>query len=399
MATTESTADAASEVSVPWRSPTLFAVLATTLLTPMDVPLVSPALTEVQSAFGVSAGSAGLLITVYALPGILVAPLIGSLADRIGRRCVLSGCLALFGLAGTAIAFTNDFTVALGLRALQGLAAGSVLSALAMTVVGDRYSGAEHDAVMGVTSAMLSLGTAVYPVVGGYLAARAWNAPFLVYATALPVAGLVFVALDEETSARRAPGGYLRGAIDAVPTGRATALYGVMFLSFAFLFGGIYTVLPFYLADRFALPTPTIGLVTSAVLLVTAAVSMGNGRLSARASTTSLLAAGFALFALGFLGVAVADGLPVLVGALLVFGVGSGLITPTLFAAISTLAPDHVRAGVMSLQTTTIGTSQAVAPAVFTAASAGVGYEATLLGASGAAAVCIVVVALAPLDP
>jgi len=398
MATTESGASTAAGVSVPWRSPTLVAVLATTLLTPMDVPLVSPALTEAQSVFGVSASSAGLLITVYAVPGILVAPVIGRLADRIGRRTVLSGCLVLFGTAGTAIAFTNDFTVALGLRALQGVAAGSVLSALAMTVVGDRYSGPEHDAVMGVTSAMLSLGTAVYPVVGGYLAARAWNAPFLMYAAALPVAGLVFVALDDEAGGRRSDDGYLRAALAAVPTGRAAALYGVMFLAFAFLFGGIYTVLPFYLASAFGLPAPTIGLVTSAVLLVTAGVSMGNGRLSARASTTGLLSAGFALFAVGFLGVAVAETLPVLVGALLVFGAGSGLITPTLFAAISALAPDHVRAGVMSLQTTTIGTSQAVAPVLATAAGAAVGYRATLLGASGGAVLCIVVVALAPLD-
>jgi hypothetical protein len=39
---------------VPWRSPALIAILAATLMTPMDVPLVSPALPEVQAMFGVS---------------------------------------------------------------------------------------------------------------------------------------------------------------------------------------------------------------------------------------------------------------------------------------------------------------------------------------------------------
>jgi MFS family permease len=384
---TETSTDAKRSGGVPWRSPVLLAVLAATLMTPVDVPLISSALPEIKSVFGVSDARAGLFITLYALPGILLAPVIGALADRIGRRYVLAGTLAVFGLAGTAIAFTSDFAVALGLRVLQGFAAGSVLSALAMTVVGDRYTGRRHDSVMGVTSAMLSLGTAAYPVVGGYLAVFAWNAPFLVYALTLPVAGLVLVALDEPASP---PGdddrGYVREAIRLVPARRAAALYGVMFASFTLLFGGLYTALPFYLSTAFGFAPTTVGLVTSAVLLTTAVVSPQNGRLAARASTTTLLTAGFAAYAVGFLGVALAATPPSLVGALLVSGVGSGLVTPTLFAGLSALAPDHVRGGVMCLQTTTLGISQAAGPALFTLLGGAIGYQGTLLcGSVGAA--------------
>jgi len=164
MGITETSPNTERSVGVPRRSPVLVAILAATLMTPMDVPLISSALPEIQSVFGVSESRAGLFITLYALPRILLAPVISALADRIGRRYVLSGALAIFGTAGTAIAFTDDFTVALGLRVFQGFAAGSILAALAMTAVGDRYSGRQHDSVMGVTSAMLSLVTAAYPV-------------------------------------------------------------------------------------------------------------------------------------------------------------------------------------------------------------------------------------------
>jgi MFS family permease len=399
MGAVESATSTEGTVGVPWRSPVLLAVLAATLMTPMDVPLVSPVLPEIGAVFGVAASQAGLFITLYALPGILLAPGIGALADRIGRRYVLSGCLVVFGVAGTAVAFTNDFTVALGLRVLQGFAAGSILSALAMTVVGDRYDGDQHDSVMGVTSAMLSLGTAVYPVIGGYLAAWAWNAPFLMYALALPVAALVFVALDDPDSSSGVSGrDYVQEALRAVPTDRAVSLYGVMFVSFTLLFGGLYTVLPFYLTETFGFTAATVGLVTSTVLLVTGVVSTQNGKLAARTSTTALLAAGFACYAAGFLAVALANALPLLVGGLVVFGVGSGLVTPTLFAGISSLAPDHVRAGVMSLQTTTIGVSQVVGPALFTLVAGVVGYHATLLGASGGAVVGAGVLGAVTLD-
>jgi MFS family permease len=377
----------------------LVAILAATLMTPMDVPLISAALPEIQSVFGVSESRAGLFITLYALPGILLAPVIGALADRIGRRYVLSGALAIFGITGTAIAFTDEFAVGLGLRVFQGFAAGSILAALAMTAVGDRYSGQQHDSVMGVTSAMLSLGTAAYPVVGGYLAARAWNAPFLMYAFALPVAGLVLLAFDDiERAPDSKDSGYIREALTLIPTRRALTLYGTMFISFTLLFGGLYTALPFYLADAFGFTPSTVGLVTSTVLLATAVVSTQNGTLAARASTTMLLTVGFALYALGFLGVALASTSLLLIAGLLVFGVGSGLVTPTLFARISVLAPDAVRGGVMSLQTTTIGISQAVGPAVFTLLGGAIGYQGTLLFGSAGAALGVVLLSILTVD-
>lgn len=100
----------------------------------------------------------------------------------------------------------------------------------------------------------------------------------------------------------------------------------------------------------------------------------------------TVVVGGFGLYAVGFLGVAHAGTVPFLIGALLVFGTGNGLVTPTLFASISALAPDGVRAGVMSLQTTTIGVSQAVGPALFTLFGDFVGYQGALLGGSFGAA-------------
>lgn len=384
---------------IPWRSPVLIAILAATLMTPLDVPLVSPVLPTIAAAFGVPESTAGLFVTVYALPGILLAPVVGSLADRLGRRVVLAGCLTLFGVAGTAIAFTGDFRVALGLRLLQGVAAGSLLSALAMTVVGDRYTGRRHDSVMGLTSATLSLATATYPLIGGALAGRAWNAPFLMYALPIPVAAVVLFGLDDRAATvDTGDRGYLREALRAVPTRRAAALYGIMFASFGLLFGGLYTALPFYLSTAFGLQSATVGAVTSGVLVVTALVSTQHGRVAATLSTRTALTSGFGLYAVGFVTVALAEGLPLLSGGLLLFGVGNGLVTPTLFTGLSTLAPDHLRGGVMSFQTTIIGLAQAVAPVAFTVLAGRFGYQHTFLGASGVAVVGTALIAVAGID-
>ena len=52
-------------VSVPWRSPTVQVVLASTLLAPLGVPLISPALPVIRDAFGVTDAAASLLISAY----------------------------------------------------------------------------------------------------------------------------------------------------------------------------------------------------------------------------------------------------------------------------------------------------------------------------------------------
>jgi len=115
-------------------------------------------------------------------------------------------------------------------------------------------------------------------VIGGYLATRAWNAPFLMYAFTLPVAGLVLLAFDDsETAPSSNDRGYIREALGLIPTRQALTLYGIMFVSFTLLFDGLYTALPFYLADAFGFTSTTVGLVTSTVLLVTAVVSTQNG--------------------------------------------------------------------------------------------------------------------------
>ena len=67
--------------SVPWGSPTLQAILASTFVLPLGVPLLSPVLPVIRDAFAITDARASLLITAYFVPGIALSPLIGLLAD------------------------------------------------------------------------------------------------------------------------------------------------------------------------------------------------------------------------------------------------------------------------------------------------------------------------------
>ena len=85
--------------------PPLWVVFSVTVSGILSNTLINAPLPDIISAFGRGDGAAGLLVAAATLPGIVVAPAIGLLADRFGRRTVLLPCLVVFGLAGLASAF------------------------------------------------------------------------------------------------------------------------------------------------------------------------------------------------------------------------------------------------------------------------------------------------------
>jgi predicted MFS family arabinose efflux permease len=61
-----------------------------------DLFVVSPLLPLIAADYGISPSLAGLSVTVFSLTYMLSAPILGHIADRIGRGRVLTYCLCAF---------------------------------------------------------------------------------------------------------------------------------------------------------------------------------------------------------------------------------------------------------------------------------------------------------------
>ena len=99
-----------SETKV-YRDRNIQIIFGVTLMAVMGVSSIAPVFPRLVQELGVTTGQIGLLITFFTLPGIFLAPVLGLLADRFGRKRVLGPSLFLFALAGAACAFTNDFSL------------------------------------------------------------------------------------------------------------------------------------------------------------------------------------------------------------------------------------------------------------------------------------------------
>ncbi len=351
---------------VPWRSTTLHVILASSLMGVMGVSLISPILPELRAVFGVSDAQVGLVITVYTLPGVFLTPFIGLIADRIGRRRVIIPLLFIFGIGGAGIAFASTFSEVLLLRFLQGIGA-SALVTLAVTLIGDVYDGARRNVVMGVNSSTIGTGAALYPLVGGALAGIRWNVPFLFFGVGIVVGIVATMALPEpEGDDPSAVGTYLRSLGDVVASPKAMTIFGAIFAVFFVFYGAFQTALPLLLSDEFALSSGEIGLTLAMVSIASAVVSSQYGRLSEWQSAPELIALGFVAYGCSLLGVWLAPS-PIFVGAsLLAFGVGFGLVMPSIDTAIVTAVSDRLRAGMMGMRTSVLRLGQTAGPIAFT---------------------------------
>lgn len=176
-------------------------LLLATMFPILGSALVSPILDSVIEPFGASPTTIGLMVSFVTGPPIVFIPIAGILADRYGRRPVLVVALLLFGGGGTAIALTTDFRLVLALRAVQGVGFAGIVPIIT-TSIGDMYEGGREATGQGFRMTVNGLSAAVFPLIAGSLVVFAWQYPFLLYATALPVAVVVHRYFDEPTDHR-----------------------------------------------------------------------------------------------------------------------------------------------------------------------------------------------------
>jgi ACDE family multidrug resistance protein len=359
-------------------------VLTVTLTGIMGHVLIIPALPDVAADLGVAKDRVGLLLSATTGPGIVLAPVIGVLADRFGRRRVLVPCLALFGVSGGLAAFAPTFEALVGLRALQGIGSAGLIN-LAVVIIGDHWEGVERARRIGRNAATLTASLVVLPPVGGLIAeVGGWRATFVPYWIALATAAAVMRWLPPSP-----PGaGTLRGQLAvAGPALRSWSVLGPMILGGAvfLLIFLLLTVVPVYLDEQFGLSAGGRGVVLALPAATSTLGALSIGRLTARTGTRTVVATGLALVAIGFAVVAAVPALGAVAAGLLVYGGGEGLLVATLQDAVAGQAPPESRGAVVATWVGFARAGQTAGP-VLAGAGLAAGARWTFAAASVAAA-------------
>ncbi len=339
-------------------------IFSITLIAVLGVSSIAPAFPKIEQELNISEQQAGLLITLFTLPGVILTPVLGILADRFGRKKILVPSLILFGLAGFSCFFIRDFHLLLGFRLFQGIGAAS-LGSLNVTLIGDLFEGNDRSAAMGYNASVLSIGTASYPALGGALASVEWYYPFLLPILAIPIAIIVLYTLDVTKPAKEQDlKEYLSKAWESVKDKRIITIFIASIVTFILIYGAYLTYFPFLLNSDFSAPPYLIGIMMSAMSLTTAVTSSQIGKLSAKFSESVLLKFAFLIYVFSMIFIPLIQSMWMLLIPLVLFGIAQGLNVPSLMTMLTNLAPVQNRAAFMSLNGMVLRLGQTLGPIV-----------------------------------
>jgi DHA2 family multidrug resistance protein-like MFS transporter len=133
---------------------------------------------------------------------------LGSLGDRFGRRRVMAGSLAVFGLASAWAAASGSASMFIAARATSGVA-GAGITVMAMSAVTVMFGEEERARAVGVWAGVNFVALPVGPILGGWLLDRFWwGWVFLINVPVVLIALLTVVTLVPESRGSR------RGRLD-----------------------------------------------------------------------------------------------------------------------------------------------------------------------------------------
>ncbi len=366
-------------------------IFAVTLMAIMGVSSIIPALPLMIKELEISPSSIGLVFTAFTLPGIIFAPLAGIFADRIGRKKILVPALLLFGAAGVSCYFAPDYKWLLGLRLIQGIGAASI-GVINLTIIGDLFTGDDRIRAMGLNASVLSIGTAIFPALGGILAQINWQAPFLLAVIAIPLAWVVAFKLDNpEPTSKGAFMKYLREALNGMKNRQVIGLFAIFILTFIILYGPIITYLPILLNSRFDASPLMIGIVISSASFVTAIAASQMGRLLRIMTQTSMIALSAFAYAAAMVLLPESTSALWCIIPVCFFGLGQGLNLPNSMSMLTAIAPMEHRAIFMAINGMLLRVGQTIAPILMGLIYAGFGLDSVFYAGVVIAAITFII--------
>lgn len=320
--------------------------------------VVMPVFARRLGELGSGVEALGLMTVAFALSQFVLAPFMGALADRFGRRLLILIALGGFAVANIAFLLAQSTEVFIGIRLFEGAITAGLLPA-SMAVVGDLVSEKERAKWVGILMGSYSAGFIFGPAAGGFLYDH-WGfiAPFAVSA-GLAALGLVLALIlvpdtRSETVKQRATDRQ-QVSHEAWLTTLPRPLYiltTLLILDFIAVFGFAFIEprMVFYFYDDLAFTTTQFGLIVGVYGLAIVLGQFSLGQLSDRLGRKPIIALGFGVNVTFYLSLTVFSHFGLIFLAAVLAGLGNALLMPALSAYYIDLAREEHRSRVLGMK-------------------------------------------------
>jgi len=305
--------------------------------------IVAPVIPLFAHHFGVGKAEVGAVLSAFAFMRLASALGVGRLVDAIGERVVLASGIGIVAISSALAGFAHSYLQLLLLRGAGGIGS-AMFSVSAMGLLLRVVAPAQRGRSVGLFQGGFLLGGISGPAIGGPLAAWSIRAPFFVYAGTLVVAGSVaMIGLRRASLARKTEQADAdqpnRTSLAAAFKQRAyrAALAANLADSWAAM-GVRNTLVPLFIVESLHRGTAWVGIGFTIVAFFNAATLIPAGRLVDRRGRRPVMVGGCLLSASSMALLALSPELVGYVIAMVVFGIGSGLLDVAPAAVVGDVA-------------------------------------------------------------
>ena len=345
------------------RSLRLQVIFGSSVMMIMGASLVYPVLPVIDEALAIGEGRIGLILAAFTLPAIFLSPVGGLLIDLRGRKQVLVVSLLLYGVSGTAIALVDSFEALLALRFLQGMAYAGIMP-LVVVLIGDTFTKEQETTAQGLKVVLDRIALLVLPAAAGALAAIAWQAPFVLYALAVPL-GLAAARWMREPAIEKhahAPT-YVKAVFWASMRVRSLTIFSMSSMRF-FIEMSFFIYVPFFAVEQLGVEVERGGLLFTVFALGSIVTAGLAGTIARRFERFSLVSLAFTVQGLCLVAASMAGSVWTLGVVMIVFGLANGLISPAQKSLLTQSVTGPLRGGFVAADRISQNTAKSIAPLV-----------------------------------
>jgi MFS family permease len=349
-------------------------------LTIMSVITISPALPRMANAFSDVKNATFLVKLVLTIPALMIAifsPITGRLIDKHGRLKILWFSLVLYAVSGSGGYFLHNLYHILISRALLGAAVGMSMT-IVITLIADYFDGLERQKFVGLQIAFMSIGGIVFIGLGGILSDFGWRYPFLIYLSSLIVLPFSVAYLHEPTVVKKDN--------NATPFIKAPRIIWMLFINTMLMWIIFFLIpvqIPFYLKTLGIEKNSLIGAAIATSTAFSAISSFSYSKIKSRFSFLTIFSIGYLLMALGFICVSFSTSFVMVVVAMMLSGLGMGMMIPNTNMWVMKIAPPAIRGKEIGKLTTFWFLGQFLSPIVIFPVLKVLTVAATFMLASG----------------
>lgn len=309
-----------------------------------DVRVVNPLLHIIANDFNTDVGTAGLIVTAYAIPYGFFQLVYGPLADRIGKLRVITWTLAVFAVGTALCALSPSLLILALLRFLTGAAAAATIS-MSLAYIGDTFPYEERQVAIGGFLTAVALGNILSTSLGGIVSDFLnWHYIFLLYGLAT---GVILWRLWLTSRLSPVPeqkpkvenlSAYLKPYFELLKNPAPRLVIIGVFIEGFFFFGG-FSFLGAFLRDRYNLAYILIGFMLSGFGLGSLVYSRSVRWLVKKLGENGLIVLGGSLTFICYLLISLVESWPLFIPVNMLLGLGYYMFHSTLQTKATELAP------------------------------------------------------------